>query len=608
MLGDDSINDDGIGKKKLTCELCKQRKVKCNGETPCNSCLQYKKLKDKTQCVYNTGPPAKRKRRAKEPSAEGMLAYEKISAPKSIQLAKPEPLEALVQTLEEYEYLPDRSYGTNIETHLLSLSFCANAGFTVEDSMQAVIPVQRRHKLSSSLKKALCFHSVFISSSKQLFSSSNPSFQERLEVARSYEVDHNILKSPSHYSSIRDFFDDFRALLIQCAAFANLGDEGQGRQLLNNTVHLGRTYGFFQSNFAEMFTDHQRYGFSYEQEQYEKLSLWIHLLKLDTQFARVTGYDYLFQEFPEVQPTQSSPFYQAPTTRLCHPDLAANTIWQESFWAPIFDDFKESAYIMAFLSRNAEYRVHSELMQIISHRKIIDFSRTKLVDPLQSGDDYVRLHHHNYLLDSFTLISSKFALINSLKPFAFSSSGTIVQAHHGIRNHEIFANTFTVLAMFSHIHLSGAQTNDPKLYPLEVNGAEEYSPKDVFLAALNAISYLIDVANGPSKPTDSISGPYNYHPQQLSNCINNTIAPNVPSPYLCSLGIAFDIYYITSCCLIALQTSYEVSNPEMVHCISVVQTKIIPALGGIARVWPDANQYINELMRLLTSVSHLQFF
>ncbi|KAJ3315348.1 hypothetical protein HDV04_003741 [Boothiomyces sp. JEL0838] len=596
------------GKKKRTCgtnsfnlDLCRQRKVKCDGELPCSSCKNYKKLIQKKDCCYSRSAMEDGGSKVKQALEQGTLNPESLDTPNSPYGAG---LFDYNRSKNSFVENPD------IMNHLTSISFLYDCGYSVMSNYQLAIPIQRQTPISRNLSRAMCFNSIFYSTLYELFPDGGAQFHERQRLAESFMIDIRNIKALPEYDSNQELCDDFRALLLQAQGHYNLGNPEQARELLDKTYRLGKLYGVFSieelnfSSHVQLNRDSPMKGSVQELELIERICIWEYYLKLDTEFAMVTGYKFIIEDqmpdillpsHPDIQKRNISPSF----------DLGRNTFWANCSWSPTFDSCKESCMLVLKDYDNPAFQAQNDLKQYNYFRQIIKFSRRKLYENPQTNDPIIRKDFHQYILNSLMRFPTDFSLLTSLADFAYGSQEQkpYSGAMKSRSGYEFYTNC---LAMFCYIHLSGAQLNESTYFSLEIGGAEMYSSKDVLFATLRALAYLLDSVKVHTT-AESQYAAAKYPSEVFQQCISSHTNPTLQSPYLVSLPVAFNIYYISASTLITFQSTYS-KESELRRVVDVVKASIIPHLQNIGIIWPTSNQYSTELVRLVSSIKQNSLF
>ncbi|KAJ3274206.1 hypothetical protein HDV01_003279 [Terramyces sp. JEL0728] len=464
--------------------------------------------------------------------------------------------------------------------------------------------------LSKNLARAMCFNSVFYSTYYELFSDNAGQFPDRQRLAESFMIDIRNIKALPDYDSNQELCDDFRALLLQSAGHYNLGNPEQARELLDKTYRLGKLYGIFsieELNFSQhiqLNRDTPMKGSVQELELIERICIWHYYLKLDTEFAMVTGYKFIIEDqlpdillpsYPDIQKRNISPSF----------DLGRNTMWQRCSWSPAFDSCKESCMLVLKDYDNPGFQAQNDIKTFSYFRQIIKFSRRKLYENPQSIDSVIRRDFHNYMLNTLLRFPSDYTLIASLADFAYGTPDT--KPYAGVMKSRAGYEFYTTcLSMFCYIHLSGAQLNDSTYFAMESNGGEIYSSKDILFATLRALASLLDSVKVHTAAESQFAAA-KYPSEVLQQCINSNPNPALQSPYLANLQVAFNIYYISASTLITFQSAYS-KESELCRVVDLVKMSVIPHLQNIGVVWPTSNQYSTELVRLVSSIKQNSLF
>jgi hypothetical protein len=117
-------------------------------------------------------------------------------------------------------------FGDVLEEHLLGLSDLFFSGFSVDNQFRHVILLDRGRPLSPQLRKALCYHGIFMSKHPQLFPGiAKPTFEDRLRVSRKYSltIENEMIRSLNRSVDNQSLCDDIRASIVHALTLCGIG-------------------------------------------------------------------------------------------------------------------------------------------------------------------------------------------------------------------------------------------------------------------------------------------------------------------------------------------------------------------------------------------------
>lgn len=251
---------------KKACNVCRQRKKKCDGGLPhCSYCLKVsQKNKTPVECTYSNGRGFRASNQILSrletvqmgsglfgeiivtPTSSGIpnsaqsihfqsqsSAYPQDSP--SVYLDNFTPVSFVgsplgtAMPLTTPNFQPPAAFPhEELDFHLIQLSNLYFTGYSVDQFLLHCNPAERAFKgnyISRNLLKAISFHSVFISSHPKLFDGKvKPNFQDRLIAAKRYRLtfDTDNLFSGGAQSN-QDLCDEIRAMLLHSLSLYSIG-------------------------------------------------------------------------------------------------------------------------------------------------------------------------------------------------------------------------------------------------------------------------------------------------------------------------------------------------------------------------------------------------
>ncbi|KAJ3251907.1 hypothetical protein HK103_002012 [Boothiomyces macroporosus] len=548
------------------CIVCRQRKVKCDGKFPCSKCTLYQKSmygKNST-CRYEDAELSHSATNSSDYSANDEHVQE--VSPEMTQYDYPgfvdsnESLFDPDQFVFEFQLSAPKFNITELqqselETHLISLSFLYYCGFCCTADNFSVIPMNRPEPMSKLLKNAVCYASTFYSNHPLLFHSP-PTFKERYEAAQRFDIDISMMKPIHEYKTNLELCDDIRALLLHSSTQEMIGNRDRAFELFHAVYILGKKYKIFNPNEYHELESHQisiddlitqvdslgiQFGDLSPRDVTERYTLYLMAFTIDTHLAIAKGDNFIIDEtlYPDINVNDTildtffdysnkiHGIFSSYLSRQFEPSKAKNTVWENTIHADIFDECKENSTKFTYFLPNAKKRVQGQIKRLKFFREIIKFSRLKKYEPKLDTDAATRRAFHDQLLSILASFPGQAVMAKSLKTF-------IVPSIKSLR--EVYSVQMTILSMFSYLHLSAILHQDDTLYPLELGGPE-VSPKEILLASFKAACHVVDVATGSQ------------------NVLNEN---SVCSPLIATPMIAFFQFCICTTLVIAFRDNQQV--------------------------------------------------
>ncbi|KAJ3268734.1 hypothetical protein HDV01_002338 [Terramyces sp. JEL0728] len=402
---------------------------------------------------------------------------------------------------------------SELETHLISLSFLYYCGFSVTLDNFSVIPMNRPEAMSKLLKRAICYASTFYSSHPLLFNSP-PTFKERYEAAQQYDVGIAMMKPLNQYKSNLELCDDIRALLLHSGTLEMIGNRDKAFELFHAVYLLGKKYKIFNPNeyhepetrqisiddlILQMDSMEIQFGQLSERDLTERYTLYLMAFTIDTHMAIAKGDNFIIDEtlYPDLNITESlketfldyssriQGYLSNYFGRQFEPSKAKNTVWENTIHAAVYDECKENSTKFTYFLPNAKKRVQSQIKRLKFFREIVKFSRLKKYEPKLDTDVETKRSFHTQLLTMLKTFPAPTQMIRSLSDFTTPLIKSL---------REFYTINLTVLTMFSYIHLSGILQGDESLYPLELGG-KEVPAKEILFATFKAACHVVNMAN-----------------------------------------------------------------------------------------------------------------
>ncbi|KAI8892356.1 hypothetical protein BC833DRAFT_625907 [Globomyces pollinis-pini] len=530
-----------------------------------------------------------------------------------------------IPQLNTFNLQPQKIINENdVESHLIQLSFLSDDGFSPESDSMSATPMNRSTALSKKLKQALCFKGVFHSVHPLLFpKNKNPTFKERLQVAQQFALPSDDSKQWNHNNS-QLHCDNIRALLIYGVTQYNLGDPMKAGKYISQAYQMGKQLKIFDhSSFdksprnghvsvddlvsmtSALILSKPANNVPNAFDLTERFCLWVMCFTVDTYSAISGGMGFTIDEseFPNVN---FSPFSNgtpcSSLARVFEPTLAKHTIWENTHWAPLFDDMKELSNAYPKLSTDAGFRAQQIFLAHKVFRKVINFSRQNKYDVSQKNTLNTRMQLHESVLRLIMEFPSDIAILNSLTPFSYGSPDVGYPRKPRIKAlPSAFEHLATCLVMFAYLHLSAVQSHDNSKFALEYGGPKVYSPQDIIFASVRALSYMIEFVSTPTVPQESIFGPYQYPYESISQCLQTPGRPTLPTPLLSNPTCSLLIFCISSSALIAFQTQ-PIDLTKSYELGLLIEKSILPTLIRIGSVWPTSKMHHSKLYDLIKAL------
>ncbi|KAJ3251431.1 hypothetical protein HK103_002411 [Boothiomyces macroporosus] len=389
-----------------------------------------------------------------------------------------------------------------------------------------------------------------------------------------------MIRPLSSYITNQELCDDLHALLHQSIGYHQIGDYDMQRQLLSDCFKIGKKYKVFHpDNFNhnnQLSIDDLVSLLSIstpqlnEYEITERFSLYCYIFQIDTYCSMSEGEGFVIDhsQYPNIAP------FNNPKVNIVEFQSIRKSehhLWDKE-WKPIFDLIKETTCLIPQYLPDAVYKAKNQMQLMKSYRTIIDFSRRKKYEQLES-DGQVRREYHLFLLNSMSSIQQDFAIINSLVPFVYGQLPVVKQPTNLQNIRDNYMKLCGILVGFCYTHLSGVLNHDATFYSLELNGIEMFSNLDIFLAVFNAVVYMIQFADFVESP--------------------------LPNPLFGNVMMAYFIQCIASSTIYAINNS--VVDPSIKDNVTNGCFVVLKMLGKIGTIWPLANQYRAGLEKMLST-------
>ncbi|KAJ3317193.1 hypothetical protein HDV06_001941 [Boothiomyces sp. JEL0866] len=500
--------------------------------------------------------------------------------------------------------------------HLVDSSYLYYCGFSCDDDLQST-PPYRREQISNNLKNALCFHSVFYSTSENLFPHKQPTKHERLIASKRFEISANSYKRFDNQL----LCDDVRALLLHANSQFNLGNLDVSKKMFVEAYSTGKRNGLFNTKDFSLETSEKmltidelnsriadltvaKVGKTTAVEAAERLALLAYCLRVDTLLAIGNGDGFVFDEseFPHLPDVPVKPARKEQKHKSVIHDLATNTLWEKTKWAPMCDEIRQTSLAICDWLPEANQRATAEIYLWRNIRKVIRFVRScKLNKPCKPYDDKRRLQLGNSILQQIDETPSGFAPFHSLAEFTQDKQPFFPRIRNAMEIHNMY---LALIVSLCYLHLAGLQSDDSLLFPIEHNGEAKYTSRDILFLCMKALCHIIQMTQSPSHPQDSVFQP-KYNQMELASALMYPGIPQTPTPHLADGFTAMLIYSISSSCLI----SYSIggNTDERAHVVNMIKSVVLPCLTRICSVWSVAEKYQIQLHNLVVKFEPSKF-
>jgi hypothetical protein len=475
---------------------------------------------------------------------------------------------------------------------------------------------QRDTPLSYYLKKAVCFHSCFISTHPDLFPNNpNPTFNDRLQAAQNYAID------PMHFEFMnqvnpmdnQQLCDDIRAVLVHCLTQFCIGNSVYALELLHKAAQFLKQFGILNKRSLE---DHSNAAVTLddfvsleigdfpavmltEQEKCERLSLLSLLLGIDTFGAIASGRGFIIDEgeFPECGfPNGSWNLYNKQKgPRKCVPDLAKYTIWEKTDFSPLVDEIREVCYSIFKGDANGTVEAQLELLLLRLIRRIIRYSRDQKFAKSTGQERFVQMILHNSMLQYLAYSPAPITCFNSFKPFLFGTEGKLNEFEK-YPSDSIICNSMVFLSAFAYLHFGTAMNSDDTKFSLDMGGQCVYTSRDIIFALLRILSLILEACDRTIHPKDSSFGHFQYPSQDLQEAMGRP--PNLPSPLFCMPIYALLAFVITSGTVAVFQRE---NSPQAQEVYRIAKEVVLPSMLKIDQLWPSPENYSEKLKNMLSN-------
>ena len=624
--------------KVKPCDNCKVKKRKCDGNLPCNTCVHSRKLT--APCSYSDNGLTIGSADAADIADKVYLIkrvkeLEQIIADlQSTHLATPPSsssstsLEAFLATsadapmpsyndfgfdslfLPGQNFNPDQLYPSPflfdsawqmpapiefdqgaLETHLLSLAPTFLCGVQTTGENGAIIsPLERKLSISSNLKKAICFHAVFISSHPSLFSTSTaPSFQERLKIANQYFECKNSasysmegLCTENNFASNRELCDEISCLVLHCVTNFSIGNGSKAIDLISSAFLMVRFYGLLNPSSFGLGIETKTTTMDdisvflpskiqpvvlTDREKTDRMVLLCQLLACDLfqSMASANGFltdDSLIPDTNYQQEIVTGANQLGETSGL----NATFTIWENTPFAATFSQIMTHPITFNY---SALFKAQSQIQMLKFFRKVMTWSRANS-NSQSSFTDQFMLH------SSCLKIMAHSVGIQSLSSFMFGKLDSDIPRELYITPNSLELNISTAefLAMLCYIHYP-SMSDTTRKFP--IGGETNYLSIDILFGVVRSLHFVIRRACGVQ--------------------VSCSISKSLPPPSICHAVFALLAYVICSSVAVAFQSAKADYQQKVI--VFGLLAEINHTLWGIGGVWPIARLFHQKLSQRL---------
>ncbi|KAI8896647.1 hypothetical protein BC833DRAFT_596682 [Globomyces pollinis-pini] len=608
------------------CDRCIVRFLNCDGNPKCNRCSRFAKLKNlpSINCTYNNQPveSADQKFMFTNHSLQSLASTYQSTNASSPSSRSYNSNGTIVMDESEISLKSLRielnDIHSDVHKHLIDISFLASYGYTLGDDLRLQFPLEEREGLCTNMRIASMFTSLFFSTHPKIFTKTEDmTIEGRLQLALklfSQQVDVKDLK----HQSISRQCDEVRALFTLGFCYGGLGLKNQATENILKGFDVAKELSLLDPKTFAALDSKKSNHISVDdlvaivadvnlekkskalnvKEQLEIYILLAFLFSTQTRLSLSSGRNFVFDDSKFLKLHISHPQIKIPYSRRHIPNLARNTIWENTHWAPTFDEMKELSYM--YPTEIADAGQYANRVIKFTHllREIIRFSRQYQYDATDIDQEF-RMDLHMKLIQTIKLIPEDISYFDSLEPFLYGSTKPLPSLPKFRNFHRPFDFAQSLLIMLTYLHFNCAQRSDMVLFPASVGGVFNCTAKDILFATGKALGHVLHSMTIPMNPRDSCFGLYDYQPDMLELCLSNPGHPMIPSPVVAAPGDAFGNFSVTSSALVAMNAQ-PINMGQREELFHIAETIVLPAMQRTVFLWPWSNMYLLKLKQLLS--------
>ncbi|KAJ3255692.1 hypothetical protein HK103_006134 [Boothiomyces macroporosus] len=518
--------------RKKACDSCRQKKRKCDGQTPCSYCVKTAHL---------------------NPTKLPNCTYNKLQSTSNTKPATPTtpPYE---DTNYNYKLVDSKSPISNIlplsmELDLIRLGVLLNPLLVTH--LDDLLCIYRDFKISNVLHLSMC---VAPQITKETIS--------RSYITAAKAILDDI--SPSITLGVDYCLDLVRSYIIIGVCQFGFHEVDAALECMFTLQELIPKLGIFEGIFDEQ-------NSMLESDRLRRQLLWQSCLLIDTLGSNASGQDFFLDDNLFDWRIQPSISYFVGISKenlrpMNHLNRIRHSLWTDEKAIHFLNGMCDIGFVS--VENDLHYLSQSRFAIIKSFRRVLLFARA-YDKGLAEHIDYHSLHSE--LLTWMKDLPAALKPVSKLEIYATTipslESPNDVWARHptAVQDYLLF------LSGLVHLHLPGVQANSQIPYSLDLNNATQFNSKEIVLTCFNVLIYIIETM-------------YAFSDNKFPN------APGKLTPTMSDMMSVLHIYSITSTAIIASRC-FPTSQSEISTVQTLTEIYILPFLKSIGTIWPMSEHY-----------------
>jgi hypothetical protein len=497
-----------------------------------------------------------------------------------------------------------------IEHHLLSLQPAFEYGTSCGVDYSQCDVLHRGTPLTMTLRKAICFDSIFYSTHPDLFPM-QPTMEDRMAVAERFRPEFRHFEATAETKTVLELCDDIRALLIYTTTLFKLGSPQFRVEMFQEAYRWCKKYlSIEKETLSTAFSnvsldDVMNFGVAPQlmkakdvtlQEKIECRMVWIKLVMIDTAYSLLSSQPFIVDDewIPNdipVIPPKVIPMDYSPARRRFAPDCGRFTVFEGTNYGYIVDDLRELGFVSADLSQNADVGSIESLQFHGFTRKFIVFSRSvKRYSHEQLAQK--QIHYHNFILDLISTTAAPYPIFPTLLSFVWGAPPIVELPPTSLYSIDTMSRIANRALFITFLHFNSAFNNKGNLFPLVPNGAYMWTSLDVMYACIRMLDYYVQLLVEDENPEFLLM----VNEMRANN--PGTRNPELPHPTSC------DAYSVVSFSIVCTSTLVVFSRPDidlnMANSVyKMIRFRLFPFILKTSRIWPGYGIFVRRLEKLL---------
>ncbi|KAI8900154.1 hypothetical protein BC833DRAFT_582832 [Globomyces pollinis-pini] len=510
-------------------------------------------------------------------------------------------------------------FDSDVQNHLLQLSSLSlYAYIPFGDDFNRFLNPNRLSKMPDNLKRSFMYPSLIYSTHPKLFPTPESlEMQNKINFAKSFKVHWELDIPQLKNDLITVQCDEIRAHLGLSIFLFQLGEVVESRKMIRDMLDLARELGFYNS---QMLLNLPRNAVNQNIVSMEDLVKLVHPLNLNSPVLSQEDYFEIYSliaflynvnciNLPEgsmrigfdenllTSICLTVPIISEPIARYRIPDLAKYTIWENSQWAPMFDEMKEAVLAYPKLFSDACSLLDQSIRIDMLFKRAVSYSKRYTYEKGEF-DSLELASCHEEVLKILKEIPEDLAYFDSLSNFIFGADMSTLSPPTAKCHQLVVSKTLLCLGCLSYLHLSGAQQKNRTLYPAYSGGPPLFLSKDILFAVAKALGFVVKEITTRFLPCDSVYGEYRYSVASLESGDRNPLNSTLPSPMCLDPSFAYIFFVVSSSCLLGVRC-YPQDVEQDAELRSIIVGNIVQGLKSLSYIWPSASLTIVQLQKLI---------